>query len=1087
MATFETVNSDSVPSGTFYPSSNDAVIVNIEPDYTKFNGTNALEINNAGGALDSKINKAGGFTIYALFKPNFTNGVTWYYIYSHNNNSATVNKEVYLRVKWITDPVEQSPNTFHLQFGSWNGRANYWVDVPLGTDFNNKWIEAYGVFDPTQLGSQGKRWQLYIRKEGAANFTMSSSSQNAYEPQPFDGDYLIGAHDKQTGGDARFFNGEIAQVAVFPCVLQCRASLTTDLNNNGYIDSATENAISAFDEETSTYYNALPLPYIDNSEDVPESFRRAPVRVSLFKNSFVENLYYKLSYELYTSKKQLKDTDIVFNIYDTETSDILATNWTNINDVLYPLQNTYIDVELWPVDPDDDGTDEDVEIDVFKARQYAKIMTLNGEIYDVITAKLSVSDRNDGAGFLIEDSTYFYAEGTTLNTTLRTQPSELFDFSTGWKENPASGGSVTTIMTENKVGADGPRTETGNQDNDHAAYTKLEYTDGFTFTFDYKFERNTNVSSEKVKTTGFVQPNRPNEPKRKNKLSFFGNSGVKLGSYKGTGDGVSEVAIIDIQQFVAAVGGVSNLKIIEDGSDPKKYGWTNIDDSFLLNGKNVENEHVTQLMTGVIYKNMDKANIIGGQNKTWAQLVTENLTLWGKQECKMKIQYSNVTTVSGVIKGTLPKVTLDSKLYLQTHWGSGVTFRNMTLITPTPNPSNEQTTTSGTNKTTILTTLFVLLASITFWSIGAMCCFGVVKPPELSTNWGEDTFPFTTHIKVDGKDVELKPNFAKKFWETDSTSPEYEHLRKLSRAKYEVELRDKNLTNIQITRYIEAKDDDNWLYDFKVGILSKIDFTGSDLRHAVISGVNFTYCSFDRTNMVDLNSDTCSNSGNVYSGKDFYFDKSNTFHGATIAHYVGGSSLRYRGIQDIRLFPKQIKQTSNFFRKSLVNCIFPFQRFWGTDFSNFHLSDSEFSVKGGLKDCKFDNATIYGCTFTEISFQQLASTKDFRSGCLTEVKLGCTDFSSVDLSRMILLRCTFGLGTSITWEEYHDEAIETHNYCDFNGTNLSDSVITQCDFEHTKNLTVEQIKSTWNYKQNRMDGIKLPKSIQDELDKEKKK
>jgi O-phosphoseryl-tRNA(Cys) synthetase len=57
----------------------------------------------------------------------------------------------------------------------------------------------------------------------------------------------------------------------------------------------------------------------------------------------------------------------------------------------------------------------------------------------------------------------------------------------------------------------------------------------------------------------------------------------------------------------------------------------------------------------------------------------------------------------------------------------------------------------------------------------------------------------------------------------------------------------------------------------------------------------------------------------------------------------------------------------------------------------------------------------------------------------------------------------------------------------FKGANFTDAIISGCIFtNNVKNLTVEQIKSTWNYKVGRMDGIKLPPDIQKALDAEKK-
>ena len=48
---------------------------------------------------------------------------------------------------------------------------------------------------------------------------------------------------------------------------------------------------------------------------------------------------------------------------------------------------------------------------------------------------------------------------------------------------------------------------------------------------------------------------------------------------------------------------------------------------------------------------------------------------------------------------------------------------------------------------------------------------------------------------------------------------------------------------------------------------------------------------------------------------------------------------------------------------------------------------------------------------------------------------------------------------------------------------LTDSVISGCTLN---GVTLENVKSTWNYKNNRMEGITLPSDIQKALDAEKK-
>jgi hypothetical protein len=47
--------------------------------------------------------------------------------------------------------------------------------------------------------------------------------------------------------------------------------------------------------------------------------------------------------------------------------------------------------------------------------------------------------------------------------------------------------------------------------------------------------------------------------------------------------------------------------------------------------------------------------------------------------------------------------------------------------------------------------------------------------------------------------------------------------------------------------------------------------------------------------------------------------------------------------------------------------------------------------------------------------------------------------------------------------------------------NFTNAVVTDCVLGEYTNLTLEQIKSTWNYKNNRMTGIVLPPEIQKKL------
>lgn len=76
---------------------------------------------------------------------------------------------------------------------------------------------------------------------------------------------------------------------------------------------------------------------------------------------------------------------------------------------------------------------------------------------------------------------------------------------------------------------------------------------------------------------------------------------------------------------------------------------------------------------------------------------------------------------------------------------------------------------------------------------------------------------------------------------------------------------------------------------------------------------------------------------------------------------------------------------------------------------------------------------------------------------------GSSDLSGQDLSRMNLTDSRF---VSIR----------------LFGTDLTDSIITNCDFVKTRGLTLEQLKTTRNWKTGRMDGIALPRELAEEVD-----
>lgn len=123
-----------------------------------------------------------------------------------------------------------------------------------------------------------------------------------------------------------------------------------------------------------------------------------------------------------------------------------------------------------------------------------------------------------------------------------------------------------------------------------------------------------------------------------------------------------------------------------------------------------------------------------------------------------------------------------------------------------------------------------------------------------------------------------------------------------------------------------------------------------------------------------------------------------------------------------------------------------------------------------LPDADFTDATITDGSFVGgITKAQLCSTRNYREGNLSRIAFADIDLSNVDLSGQNLT------GSYLT-------------QCDLTGAKFQNAIITNMDFTATstnnRGLTVEQIKSTWNYKHGRMAGVVLPKELADALQKE---
>ncbi len=128
------------------------------------------------------------------------------------------------------------------------------------------------------------------------------------------------------------------------------------------------------------------------------------------------------------------------------------------------------------------------------------------------------------------------------------------------------------------------------------------------------------------------------------------------------------------------------------------------------------------------------------------------------------------------------------------------------------------------------------------------------------------------------------------------------------------------------------------------------------------------------------------------------------------------------------------------------------------ELSGLDLTGARFNGSGLLNKADLSDAIIRDCDLRcEIDQRQLSSTRSYREGDLSRLRLWYANLKGLDFSGMCLSGCHF-------------------RHCDFTGVALDDAVISSAQFSDCL-ITVDQIKSTWNFRHGRMDRIVLPTEI----------
>ena len=271
-----------------------------------------------------------------------------------------------------------------------------------------------------------------------------------------------------------------------------------------------------------------------------------------------------------------------------------------------------------------------------------------------------------------------------------------------------------------------------------------------------------------------------------------------------------------------------------------------------------------------------------------------------------------------------------------------------------------------------------------------------------------------------------------------------------------------------------------------------MDFTGRSLRgHGIdvsrlygesipdtkfLCDVKFTYASLERSQW-----------------QDTVWLKNCSFRGANLKDAVMDCVVENCDFTDatidgasIYLTAEQLCSTASYRYKNLkgFRSSAPLS---GVSFAGFDLRDTMLYID---ETCDLTDADIRGATLvilplkyrdrvatgmypkdsvTDFLPRMIESTKSYKEGTLEGCSLG-VNWSGLDFSRLNLTNARFGI---------IEKSRQTRPWA---VSQFHDSVITGAD---CRNLTLEQIKQTWNYKNGRMKGIIVSKVVKSVLDAEK--
>ena len=255
--------------------------------------------------------------------------------------------------------------------------------------------------------------------------------------------------------------------------------------------------------------------------------------------------------------------------------------------------------------------------------------------------------------------------------------------------------------------------------------------------------------------------------------------------------------------------------------------------------------------------------------------------------------------------------------------------------------------------------------------------------------------------------------------------------------------------------------------------LKNIDFSGAIFESCVIQDVNFINCSFKGSVFIDCDVQIKSNNSDF---SDALFVRGYPEISYEIFVQTRNFKIKKMGWDNIssRVAVFDYPVNADMTNFEIIGYSYP-----ATIFYNYHCAID-------FTNTYFENYTIQHylpekpIIDNHMSEKQFLSTKNYKMGV----------FWGIDFFPNFSEMTNFRNALFVEITPYKGKGQDTKRVkgtpSNFENMDITNAKFINCDLCNSYNLTVEQIKSTWNYKNNRMDLIKLPPDLQKYFDEEKK-